>query len=59
MGKLIPAKNGMFIAKRHRAQSDKKDQDAKRDAVGVKRKEIWRPEQENGHRGHVEDGGKS
>ena len=48
-----------LLAEGHGSQSNEKDQDSKRNPVGVKRKKIRRPEQENGHRGHIKDGGKS
>src|SRR4029077_16787296 len=47
-----------LVAARHRLQDDEEDQDAERDSVGVKRKEVWRPKQENGHRGYIKDGRK-
>src|SRR5208282_2499476 len=57
-GQTESGKEWDLIAERHRTQSDEEDQDAERDSVGVKRKKIRWPEQENGHRGHVKDGGK-
>src|SRR5208282_1853068 len=57
-GHAESGKEWNLIAERHGAQSNEKDQNAECDPVGVKRKKVWRPEQENGHRGYVEDGGK-
>src|ERR1700694_915574 len=48
-----------LVAERHSTQCNEEDQDAERDSVGVKRKTVWRPKQENGHRGHIKDGRKS
>src|ERR1017187_2797903 len=47
------------IAEGHRPQGDEEDQDGEPDAVSVIRKEVGRPEQENGHRGHIKEGRKS
>jgi len=58
-GQTESGKEWDLIAERHSTQSNEEDQDAERDSVGVKRKEVWRAKQENGHRGHVKDGGKS
>jgi hypothetical protein len=57
-GQTESGKKGDFFAKRHGPQSDEKDENAEGDAVRVMRKKVWRPEQENGHGGHVQDGGK-
>src|SRR3984893_19392268 len=47
-----------LVAQSHGPQSNEEHQEAERDAIRVKRKEVWWPKQENGHRGHIEDGGK-
>src|SRR3981081_2531279 len=47
-----------FVAQRHGPQSNEEHQEAERDSVCVKGEEVWWPKQENGHRGHIEDGGK-
>jgi hypothetical protein len=58
-GQTESGKEWKLVAERHRTQSHEEDQDAERDSVGVKRKKVWRAKQENGHRAHVKDGGKS
>jgi hypothetical protein len=57
-GQAESGKEWDLVAERHSTQRNEEDQNAEGDSVGVKRKKVRWPEQENGHRGHVKDGGK-
>jgi hypothetical protein len=57
-GQAQSGKEWDLIAERHRAQRNKEDQNSEGDSVGVIGKKVRWPEQENGHRSHIKDGGK-
>jgi len=48
-----PGKERYLLPHCHGTENDKENQDAKCDSVSIKREEIWRAEQKNGHGRHI------
>src|SRR5258708_29892715 len=58
-GEAEPGKEWDFVTERHSPQGNEEHKEAECDSVGVKRKQVGWPKQENGHSSQIKDRGKS